>query len=243
MTAQSPDIKLGDRIEAIGFPAPRDSGPILQDAVLRDIAPGQQLRPTPATSAELSSGSFNYSLVSTEGRLLRRMQEPFREVLLLQDNSALLLQLGQARDLQGWEPAHLRIPACGQGWSNPKRSPDCLCRTTPARCPKLAAQNVRRIVPQVVLDRAEIDQNGQAWGRSTELMVCSLDPGVNGSHALDADTVSVHADQGVYDGEKGYAGQRNQRPKPALAACECLIFAVSCDAGSEVGRPRKNPWA
>ena len=91
MTAESPDIKLGDRIEAIGFPAPRDSGPILQDAILRDVAPGQQLRPTPATFAELSSGSFNSSLVSTEGRLLRRMQEPFREVLLLQDNSGLLL--------------------------------------------------------------------------------------------------------------------------------------------------------
>jgi hypothetical protein len=91
MTAQSPDIKLGDRIEAIGFPAPKDSGPILQDAVLRDIAPGQQLRPTPATFAELSSGSFNYSFVSTEGRLIGRMQEPFREALLLQDNSGLLL--------------------------------------------------------------------------------------------------------------------------------------------------------
>jgi hypothetical protein len=91
MTAQSPNIKLGDRIEAIGFPAPRDSGPILQDAILHDIAPGQQLRPTPTTFAELSSGSFNNSLVSAEGRLMGRIQEPFREVLLLQDNSALLL--------------------------------------------------------------------------------------------------------------------------------------------------------
>lgn len=91
MTAESPDIKLGDRIEAIGFPAPRDSGPILQDAILHVIASGQQLRPTPATFAELSSGSFNYSLVSTEGRLVGRMQEPFREVLLLQNSSGLLL--------------------------------------------------------------------------------------------------------------------------------------------------------
>jgi len=90
-TAQSPGIELGDRIEAIGFPAPRDSGPILQDAILRDIGPGQQLRPTPATIKELSSGSFNYNLIGTEGRLLRRVQEPFSEVLLLQDNSTLLL--------------------------------------------------------------------------------------------------------------------------------------------------------
>jgi signal transduction histidine kinase len=91
MTAQSPDVKLGDRIEAIGFPAPSDSGPILRDAVVWNIGLGQQLRPTPATITELSSGSFNYSLVGTEGHLLRRVQEPFREVLLLQENSTLLL--------------------------------------------------------------------------------------------------------------------------------------------------------
>ena len=90
-TAEAPDIKLGDRVEAIGFPAPRDSGPIVEDAVLRDIAPGQQLLPTPVTIADLSSGSFNYNLVSTEGRFLSRVQEPYREVLLLQDKSTLLL--------------------------------------------------------------------------------------------------------------------------------------------------------
>ena len=90
-TAQAPDIKLGDRVEALGFPAPRDSGPIVEDAILRDIAPGQQLQPTPVTIADLSSGSFNYNLVSTEGRFLRRVREPYREVLLLQDKSTLLL--------------------------------------------------------------------------------------------------------------------------------------------------------
>jgi signal transduction histidine kinase len=90
-TAQASDIKLGDRIEALGFPAPQSSGPILQDAVLRSIAPGQQLKPAPVTITDLSSGAFNYNLVSIEGRLLTRVQEPYREVLLLQNESALLL--------------------------------------------------------------------------------------------------------------------------------------------------------
>jgi len=90
-TVQAPNIKLGDRVEAVGFPAPRNSGPIVEDAVLRDIGPGKQLQPTPVTIADLSSGSFNYNLVSTEGRFLRRVQEPYREVLLLQDKSTLLL--------------------------------------------------------------------------------------------------------------------------------------------------------
>jgi signal transduction histidine kinase len=90
-TTQASDIKLGDRVEALGFPAPESSGPILQDAILRSIATGQQLRPTPVTITDLSSGAFNYNLVSIEGRFLTRVHEPYREVLLLQNQSGLLL--------------------------------------------------------------------------------------------------------------------------------------------------------
>jgi signal transduction histidine kinase len=91
MTTQRSDIKLGDRVEALGFPALQDSGPILQDAVLRYIAHGQQLQPTRVKIADLTSGAFNNNLVSIDGRLLRRVYEPYREVLLLQDKSDLLL--------------------------------------------------------------------------------------------------------------------------------------------------------
>jgi signal transduction histidine kinase len=90
-TAQIDNIHIGDRVEALGFPAPKDTGPILQDAILRDIAPGQPLLPAAVTPADLSTGKFNYNFVSTEGRLLRRVEEPAREVLLLQDQSSLLL--------------------------------------------------------------------------------------------------------------------------------------------------------
>lgn len=91
LTAQNSDLQLGDRIEAVGFPALEDSGPIVQDAVLRFIAHGQQLDPTSIKIADLTSGALNNNLVSTEGRLLRRVHEPFREVLLLQDKSNLLV--------------------------------------------------------------------------------------------------------------------------------------------------------
>ena len=90
-TAQTDDIRAGDRVEALGFPAPSDTGPILQNAILRDIAPGQQLPAADVTPADLSTGKFNYNLVSTEGRLLRRVREPFREELLLQVQSSLLM--------------------------------------------------------------------------------------------------------------------------------------------------------
>jgi signal transduction histidine kinase len=90
-TPQIDNIKIGDRVEALGFLAPRDTGPILQDAIIRDIATGQEPLPAAVTPADLSTGRFNYNFVSAEGRLLRTVREPSREVLLIQDQSSLLL--------------------------------------------------------------------------------------------------------------------------------------------------------
>jgi signal transduction histidine kinase len=89
--AQIEDINIGDRVEALGFPSPKDTGPFLKDAMIRDIASGRPLLPTAVTPADLSTGKFNYNLVSTEGRLLRRTREQSREVFLLQVQSSLLL--------------------------------------------------------------------------------------------------------------------------------------------------------
>jgi signal transduction histidine kinase len=99
VTEQTAGISLGDRIEVVGFPSPSDSGPILQDAVLRIDSHGEQLRPAPVAIRDLSSGVFNYDLVITAGRLLRHVHEPFREVLLLQDGADLLMvELGDGED-------------------------------------------------------------------------------------------------------------------------------------------------
>jgi len=90
-TTQKLDLAIGDRVEAVGFPAPQAGGPIVEDALLRRIAVGP---PLPAQSVGLSdvcSGRLNYNLVSTEGRLLRRFREPSRETLLLQDKANVLV--------------------------------------------------------------------------------------------------------------------------------------------------------
>lgn len=101
-TAQSDKISIGDHVEAVGFPAPSGAGPILRDSIFRDIAPGQQLLPAAVTPADLSTGKFNYNLVSTEGLLLRRVREPSREVFLLQVQSSLLLaELSEAEQSTG----------------------------------------------------------------------------------------------------------------------------------------------
>ncbi len=90
-TTQTSDIALGDRVEALGFPAAQDSGPILQDAVLRRVAAGVPLAPARVRVRDICSGNLNYNLITTEGQLLRRVREPSREVLLLQDESNIVL--------------------------------------------------------------------------------------------------------------------------------------------------------
>ncbi len=90
-TPQIENIHSGDQVEVLGFPAPSDTGPILRDALIRDLSPGKPLQPAFVSPDDLSTGKFNYNLVSTEGRLLRKVREPARVVLLLQVQSSLLL--------------------------------------------------------------------------------------------------------------------------------------------------------
>jgi len=90
-TGEDKEIRPGDRVEAVGFVAPQNSGPILQDAVLRRIASGPPPQPTLVKISDISSGRMNNNLISVEGHLVRRVHEPFREVLLVQDESNILL--------------------------------------------------------------------------------------------------------------------------------------------------------
>lgn len=90
MSTQEANIKIGDRIEVVGYPAPEGSGPILRDAVMRYHSAGQAPRPAAMSIADISSGATRYRLVSTEGYLLRRLDEPSSIILLIQSGSSLL---------------------------------------------------------------------------------------------------------------------------------------------------------
>lgn len=54
-------------------------------------APGSRLQPTDVRIANIDAGALNYNLISTEGQMVRRVREPSREVLLLQDGAAIVL--------------------------------------------------------------------------------------------------------------------------------------------------------
>lgn len=103
-TDDSPELALGDHIEALGFPAPRDVGPILVNAVIRRVSSGPELFPTAVRLADVCSGNLNYNLVSTEGVLLQELHGPSQQILLLKDGSDVIeAELGSSP-----EPRSLR---------------------------------------------------------------------------------------------------------------------------------------
>ncbi len=89
-TDDSPQLSLGDHIEALGFPTPRDIGPILVNAVVRRVSSGPELPPTPIRLADVCSGNLNYNLISTEGVLLQQLHGPTQQILLLGDGSDVI---------------------------------------------------------------------------------------------------------------------------------------------------------
>jgi signal transduction histidine kinase len=84
-TDQSRDLSLGDRVEVLGFPAPRDAGPILENAILRRVASGAPPTPAPVKLADICSGNLNYNLISVEGMLVQHLYGPSQRTLLLKD--------------------------------------------------------------------------------------------------------------------------------------------------------------
>lgn len=90
-TIQNTGLAVGDVVEAAGFPAAQNSGPILEDAVFRRISTGHTLEPAPVKLTDVSSGKLNYNLISTKGHLLQQMREPSRDVLLIGDGANMLL--------------------------------------------------------------------------------------------------------------------------------------------------------
>jgi len=89
-TTQISNVKPGDQVDAVGFPTPAASGPILEDSIFRYIGEGNPPKPAPVTISDLSSGTLNYNLVSIDGKLLHSISKPGGEALLLQNGSTLL---------------------------------------------------------------------------------------------------------------------------------------------------------
>jgi signal transduction histidine kinase len=89
-SADSPSLKIGDRIEAVGYLAPDATGPILRDAVLRQLSHGIPLKAVPLDLQETSSSKYRFCLISIQMHLLRVIDEPARTLLLLEQGDKLI---------------------------------------------------------------------------------------------------------------------------------------------------------
>ena len=89
LTTDRLSLQLGDRVEAVGFPAPDASGPILRDAAVRYLSHGSPPVPLAISLQDAFSSKYRFCLVSLEMHLVRVMEEPSRVLLLLEHNNRI----------------------------------------------------------------------------------------------------------------------------------------------------------
>jgi signal transduction histidine kinase/CheY-like chemotaxis protein/PAS domain-containing protein len=84
---QALDLSPGDRVEVLGFPAPGEYTPVLEDAVSRKIGLGRIPAPIVLTAAQALQGERDAQLVSIDSQLLTRTREGHEYTLTLQSGN------------------------------------------------------------------------------------------------------------------------------------------------------------
>lgn len=88
VTAQTV-LKVGERVEALGFPGFFESHIRLEDAVIRRTGRGPQANPLHITSKQAMTGEYDSALVSLEGRIVRESLLPDEQVLVIEQDHAI----------------------------------------------------------------------------------------------------------------------------------------------------------
>ena len=78
-------LRMGDQVEAIGFPEIRGYGPVLTEAILRKIGPAATVTPVATTVTHLAKGELDSTLVTLDGLVLG--SEELGNVFVLQVQS------------------------------------------------------------------------------------------------------------------------------------------------------------
>jgi PAS domain S-box-containing protein len=73
---QGPELRPGDRVDAVGFPAADPYAPHLEDAVFRRLGPGPAPAPQPVTARQVVREAREAQLVRVEGRMLGFLPGP-----------------------------------------------------------------------------------------------------------------------------------------------------------------------
>jgi len=85
-TRQRTPVRVGDRVEVLGFPAKGEYTPVLQDAIYRNVGDGKAAVPATLDLDEVLDGTHDCRLVQITARLLERTQRGREQFLILEKN-------------------------------------------------------------------------------------------------------------------------------------------------------------
>jgi signal transduction histidine kinase/DNA-binding response OmpR family regulator len=88
-TAGAARLRVGDAVEAAGFPVPGPFSAILRYAELRPLGPASKIEPPDVSAEEALSGAYESQLVSIEGNVVDRMGLLADHVLVIEAGDAL----------------------------------------------------------------------------------------------------------------------------------------------------------
>ncbi len=99
-TSLSTPVKVGDLIDAVGFPAIGEYTPVMRDAVIRKIGTSSLPEPAKVNAAQVLEGDYNADLVRLSARLLNRSSRQGQEVLELQEGAITFRAEMESRNIK-----------------------------------------------------------------------------------------------------------------------------------------------
>src|SRR6266542_3511967 len=101
-TKQIATVKIGDLVDAVGFPTRAGYTPLLQDSVIRRISSGTAPQPSLTTPAQASAGNFDNELIQLEAQLLKVEDSRLgNEWLLMQGENQIFKAYFRSYDFKG----------------------------------------------------------------------------------------------------------------------------------------------
>ncbi len=88
-TSSPTALKPGDRVEVLGFPGFFESHIRLENAIVRRLGTGPQVKPVAITTKQALTGEYDSAVVSVEGRIVRESMLPGEQVLVIEQGHAI----------------------------------------------------------------------------------------------------------------------------------------------------------
>lgn len=87
-TNQMTPVNVGDRVDAVGFPAVGEYTPVLEDAIFRKIGGMAKPERIAVTAEQALQGRYDAELVRVQARLVDRAMRPTAETLVLEEGNS-----------------------------------------------------------------------------------------------------------------------------------------------------------